>query len=198
MIPRPRILLLAAGGSRRFGGPKLLARRDGESLLRRAARVALGCRSAGCTVVLGACAIRLERELRGLAVDVIVNRAWRTGLSSSLRAGIAAMPASIPGVLVMLADQIGVGPADLELLMAAWKRDPRAIVAARAGAVLGPPVILPRSAFRAVRRLHGDTGAKALLSDPARPVIEIGITSAEFDVDTPADLARWRRDAVLS
>jgi molybdenum cofactor cytidylyltransferase len=98
----------------------------------------------------------------------------------------------------MLADQIGVSPADLELLMAAWQRDPRAIVAARAGAVLGPPVILPRSAFRAVRRLHGDTGAKALLSDPARPVIEIGITSAEFDVDTPADLARWRRDAVLS
>lgn len=198
MIPRPRVLLLAAGASRRFGGPKLLARRDGESLLRRAARVALGCRTAGCTVVLGAGAIRLERELAGLAVDIVVNRAWRTGLSSSLRAGIAAIPASTPAALVMLADQILVGPADLELLMAAWQRNPRAIVAARAGQVLGPPVILPRSAFRFVRRLRGDAGAKALLSDPARRVIEIGITSAGFDVDTPADLARWRADAVLS
>lgn len=198
MIPLPRVLLLAAGGSRRFGGPKLLARYGGESLLRRAARVALGCRSAGCTVVLGAGAFRLERELKGLAVDIAVNRAWRTGLSSSLRAGIAAMPASVPGVLVMLADQVSVGPADLELLMAAWQRDPRTIVAARAGAVLGPPVILPRSAFRAVRRLRGDTGAKALLSDPARTVIEIGITSAGYDVDTPADLARWRTNSVLS
>ena len=162
MIPRPRVLLLAAGGSRRFGGPKLLARRDGESLLRRAARVALGCRSAGCTVVLGARAIRLERELKGLAVDIVVNRAWRTGLSSSLRAGIAALPVSTPGVLVLLADQVSVGPADLELLMAAWQRDPRTIVAARAGAVVGPPVILPRSTFRAVRRMRGD----ALLEFP--------------------------------
>jgi hypothetical protein len=40
--------------------------------------------------------------------------------------------------------------------------------------------------------------AATLLSDPACPVIEIAITSAEFDVDTPADLARWRKDAVLS
>ncbi|MEX2150739.1 MAG: nucleotidyltransferase family protein [Steroidobacteraceae bacterium] len=198
MIPRLRVLLLAAGGSRRFGGPKLLARVEGESLLRRAARVALGCRSAGCTVVLGAGAIRLQRELRGLAVDIVVNRAWRTGLSSSLRAGIAAMPASTPGALVLLADQVCVGPADLELLIAAWQRDSRTIVAARAGAVLGPPVILPRSVFRAVHRLRGDTGAKALLSDPDRTVVEVGITSAGFDVDTPADLARWRKDSVLS
>ena len=148
--------------------------------------------------MLGASTIRLKRELKGLAVDIVVNRAWRTGLSSSLRAGIAAMPASTPGALVMLADQVSVGPADLELLMAAWQRDARTIVAARAGAVIGPPVILPRSAFRAVRRLRGDAGAKALLSDPARTVIEIGIPSAGFDVDTPADLARWRTDSVLS
>jgi molybdenum cofactor cytidylyltransferase len=198
MIPRPRVLLLAAGGSRRFGGPKLLARHRGESLLRRTARIALDCRSAGCTVVLGSRAIRLERELKGLAVDIVVNRAWRTGLSSSLRAGVAALPAAVPGALVLLADQVSIGPADLELLMAAWQRDPRTIVAARAGEVLGPPVILPRSAFRAVRRLRGDTGAKALLSDPHRTVVEIGITSAGFDVDTPADLARWRTGYVLS
>jgi molybdenum cofactor cytidylyltransferase len=198
MIPRPRILLLAAGSSRRFGGPKLLARQGGESLLRRAARVALGCRSAGCTVVLGAQAIRLERELKGLAVDIVVNRAWRHGLSSSLRAGIATLPVAVPGALVLLADQVAVGPADLELLMAAWQRGPRTIVAARSGAVLGPPVILPRSAFRAVRRLRGDIGAKALLSDPDRTVVEIGIASAGFDVDTPADLARWRASSVLS
>ena len=198
MIPRPRVVLLAAGGSHRFGGPKLLARRGGESLLRRAARVGLGCRSAGCTVVLGASAIRLERELKGLALDIVVNRAWRTGLSSSLRAGIAGLPPSVPGALILLADQVSVGPADLELLMAAWRHNPRSIVVARAGAVVGPPVILPRSTFRAVRRLRGDTGAKALLSDPARTIIEIGITSAGFDVDTPADLARWRTDSVLS
>jgi molybdenum cofactor cytidylyltransferase len=198
MILRPWVLLLAAGGSRRFGSPKLLARCGGESLLRRAARVALGCRAAGCTVVLGARSIRHARELHGLSINIVVNRNWRQGLSSSLRAGITTIPPHVPGALVLLADQVSVGPADLELLIAAWRRHPRAIVAARAGTVIGPPAILPRSEFRAVRRLRGDTGARALLSDPSRAVIEIRITSAAFDVDTPADLARWRAAPVLS
>ena len=197
MIPRPWVLLLAAGGSRRFGSPKLLARLDGQSLLRRCARVALGCRAAGCIVVLGANASRLERELRGLPVDVVVNRNWRRGLSSSLRAGLAALPPAAPAALVVLADQAALGPTDFELLIAAWRRQPRAIVAARAGEVIGPPAIFPRRTFRDLGRLRGDVGARALLQDPSRSVTEIGIANAAFDVDRPADLAgRWTMPVV--
>jgi len=189
MILPPWVLLLAAGGSRRFGSPKLLVRLDGETLLRRSARVALGCRAAGCLVVLGANAIRLERELRDLPVGIVVNGDWRRGLSSSLRAGLAALPATATAALVMLADQAALGPADLELLVAAWRRQPRAIVAAHADDVTGPPVIFPRSTFRDLRRLRGDAGAKALLRDASRSVIEIGIPRSAFDIDRPTDLA---------
>jgi molybdenum cofactor cytidylyltransferase len=198
MILPPWVLLLAAGGSRRFGSPKLLARFDGESLLRRSARVALGCRAAGCLVVLGANATRLKRELRGLPVDIVVNRHWRRGLSASLRAGIAALPATAPAALVMLADQASLGPADLELLVAAWQRRPRAIVVARAGAVIGPPAIFPRRCFRDLRRLRGDTGAKPLLRDPSRVVIEIDIPNATEDIDRPADRLKRSTMPVVS
>ena len=189
MILPPWVVLLAAGGSRRFGSPKLLSRLDGQTLLRRSVRVALGCRAAGCIVVLGANAIRLERELRDWPVAIVVNRDWRRGLSSSLRAGLAALPVSAPAALVMLADQAALGRADLELLIAAWRRQPRAIVAARADDVTGPPAIFPRSAFRELRRLRGDAGAKTLLRDTSRSVIGIGIPRAAFDIDRPADLA---------
>ena len=135
MIPRPWVLLLAAGGSRRFGSPNyspaLTANRC--CVAPRAWRSVAAL--AGCIVVLGANAIRLERELRDWPVDIVVNRDWRRGLSSSLRAGLAALPATAPAALVMLADQAALGPADLELLIAAWRRQPRAIVAARAGDV---------------------------------------------------------------
>lgn len=189
MILPPWVLLLAAGGSRRFGSTKLLARLDGETLLRRAARTALGSRACGCTVVLGASAIRLERELRGLPLDIAVNRHWRRGLSSSLVAGLAALPPCAPAALVLLADQVMVGPADLELLIAAWRRQPRAIVATRTAETLGPPAIFPRHCFRDLRRLRGDTGAKRLLLDPSRRVVEIGIAHSAADVDRPTDLA---------
>ncbi len=198
MILRPWVVLLAAGGSRRFGRPKLLERLRGETLIHRAARVALSCRAAGCTIVLGAHASRLAPKVAGLPLAVIVNRGWRTGLAGSLRAGIASIPPTAPAALVLLADQVAIGPADLELLIAAWRTAPRSIVAARSGAALGPPAILPRGVFRDVRPLRGDTGAKSLLADPSRRVIEIAIEAAAIDVDQPEDLDRQPAGAVIS
>jgi molybdenum cofactor cytidylyltransferase len=198
MILRPWVILLAAGGSRRFGGPKLLARIQHESLLHRAARASLGCRPAGCIVVLGARARRLERELRQLPVQVVVNRRWRAGLSGSLRAGIGALPPSACAALVLLADQAAIGPADLELLIAAWQLEPRAIVTSRAGDARSPPAILPRATFAAMRRLRGDTGARKLLSNTRRRVIELEIPGAAWDVDRPTDLTQFPGGRVLS
>jgi CTP:molybdopterin cytidylyltransferase MocA len=198
MILRPWVVLLAAGGSRRFGGPKLLARIERETLLHRAARAALGCRPAGCVVVLGAHAHRLRRELRELPVEIVVNRRWRAGLSTSLRAGIGALPRAARAALVLLADQAAIGPAELELLIAAWRRAPRAIVVARAGEIRGPPAILPRASFGALRRLRGDAGARRLLADPGRRVIEVEIPGAARDVDRPSDLTQFAGFRVLS
>ena len=196
MITRPWVLLLAAGAARRYGSPKQLARVGGESMLRRMARVALASRPAGCLVVLGASASRLRRELRDLPVSIAVNRRWRQGLSGSIAKGIAALPSSARAVLILLADQAEIGPADLELLAAAWRKSPRSIVAARADGVLGPPAILPRRLFRALRGLHGDQGARELLRDPARHVIGFDLPGAASDVDRPADLARINRATV--
>jgi molybdenum cofactor cytidylyltransferase len=193
MIARPWAVLLAAGASRRFGGPKLLARIGRKSLLRRMAECALASRPAGCVVVLGARAGRLQRELDGLPVTVAVNRRWRFGLASSLAAGISALPRHARAVIVLLADQARVGPGDLQLLMAAWRIRPQAIVAAHARGVLQPPAILPRALFRDLRRLKGDRGARDLLRDASHAVIAFEMPQAAEDLDVPEDLAALRR-----
>jgi CTP:molybdopterin cytidylyltransferase MocA len=192
MIPRPWVVLLAAGGSRRFGAPKQLARIGGDSMLRRAALVAVDAAAAGCVVVLGAQATRVALEVAGLPVRVVVNRRWRSGLGSSLASGIAALPADARGALVLLADQAAVGPAALELLCAAWRIAPRNIVASRSGRVLGPPAIFPRRCFPALRRLRGDRGARELLRDRSQGVVALELREAFSDVDRPQDLERVR------
>lgn len=194
MIPRPWVVLLAAGASRRFGSPKQLARLGGDSLLRRTARVALACDPAGCIVVLGARAPRLRRELAGLDVRVVVNLRWREGLSRSLAAGVAALPAEARGVLVLLADQAALGPAELEMLFSCWRRAPRRIVATRVGDTLGPPAIIPRTLFFALRRLRGDRGARDLLRDPRYHAIGLELPGTALDVDRPSDLAALREN----
>jgi CTP:molybdopterin cytidylyltransferase MocA len=198
MIRRPWVILLAAGGSRRFGAAKQLARIGGRSLLRRAAECAIASRPGGCIVVLGARAARLERELQGLAVRIVRNPGWKSGMAGSLRKGIAALPAAAPAALVFLADQAALGPGDLAVLAAASRRAPRAIVTARAGGVRCPPAVIPRRLFPAVRRLRGEAGARELLRDRRRRVIEFDMPRAALDVDGPGDLGRIARSAMLS
>jgi molybdenum cofactor cytidylyltransferase len=193
MIPRPWVVLLAAGGSRRYGAQKQLARFGRESLLRRMARVALAAAPAGCVVVLGARASRVSRELSDLHVRPVINRRWRSGLGSSLAAGIAALPANAPGALVLLADQAAIGPAELELLCAAWRAAPGSIVASRSGRIVGPPAIFPRRYFAELRRLRGDQGARSMLRDQSRQVIAMEIAAATSDADHPSDLDRITR-----
>jgi len=193
IILRPWAILLAAGGSRRFGRPKQLVRIRGETFLRHAATLALAACPERCVVVLGAHATRLAGELKELPVRIAVNRRWRAGLSTSLRTGLAALPASAPAALIMLADQVDVSPADLRRLLKHWRRQPRAIVASLAEGVRRPPAVLPRASFASLRRIRGDAGARGLLADPHRQVIEVGLASAAIDVDRPADLGRIRR-----
>jgi molybdenum cofactor cytidylyltransferase len=193
MIARPWVVLLAAGGSRRFGRPKQLARIAGESILRRAVRSAVAIAPGGCVVVLGAQAERLRQELSGLPAQVVVNRAWRRGLSSSLVAGLDALPQTARAALLVLADQASLGPGDLALVAAAWQARPRSVVASLAGGVLGPPAVFPRRHFGELRRLRGDQGARDLLRHPGRPVVVIELPAAALDVDTPADAARVRQ-----
>ncbi len=193
MIRLPWAVLLAAGASQRFGRPKLLARYRGQTLLLRAARTALAVCPGRTIVVLGATRGRLAAELRGLPLQVVVNRGWREGQATSLRCGLDALPPSASAALLLLADQPAVTPAGLRRLLAAWRRSPHSVVAAVAEGLPQAPAVLPRRTFARLRRLTGDEGARSLLRDPAEKVIGVRLPGAARDVDRPADLGRARR-----
>jgi len=195
--PRPLpdlwTIVLAAGGASRFGRNKLLLKAGGESLLRRATRLASRLTGSRCLVVLGADASQLRAELAGLDVAIVVNRAWRDGMAGSLRAGVEALPASAAAVLVMLADQYAVGAHDLDRLARSWSRRPRMAAAATLGGTPGAPAILPRRYFEPIRRLRGDQGARRLLREAGAGVILVDMPAAAQDLDAPGDRESFRR-----
>jgi len=86
-MQRIEILVLAAGKSERFGRNKMLEPIDGKEMLRGVVGEALQS-GAEVTVVVGHERERVEQILKGLDVKVIYNENYRSGMSSSIKAGI--------------------------------------------------------------------------------------------------------------
>lgn len=189
-------LLLAAGGGSRLGQPKALVRVGGALLVERG--VALLAR-AGCdpiVVVLGASALQVRTEAELGTALVVVNDEWRTGMGSSLRAGLAALTATpAAAAVITLVDQPDVTAAALDRLIYAWHTGATAAVATFGGAQRNP-VLLDRALWSAAAAAAtGDRGARAFLR--SRPDLVTAVpcddVASAADIDTPADLASFAR-----
>jgi molybdenum cofactor cytidylyltransferase len=188
--PSLHAIVLAAGGSSRFGSPKQLVRVDGRPLLHAAVARAVEVAGHAVSVVLGAHAADLAPLLRHSAASIVINRDWSEGMASSIRAGVSRLPGSCGGVMLVLADQAAVSAEDLRRLATNWRRQPDYIVAAQYGATLGAPAIFPASSFRDLAELRGDRGAQSLFKRNPDRVIRVPMDSASIDIDTPEDLLR--------
>ncbi len=186
-------IVLAAGASSRFGSAKQLVRIGDRPLLSLVTGRTAEVVGHALIVVLGARAAQLAPLLKHSAGSVVVNRDWREGLASSIRAGIARLPSSCTGVMLVLADQACVTAGDLRRLAGAWNRQPLAVAAARYGATIGAPAIFPRHLFAQLSELRGDSGARMLLKRHADRLVKVPMASAAFDLDTPDDLLELSR-----
>ena len=178
-------IVLAAGGGRRFGGPKAVAEVGGERLVDRACRV---LREGGCApvvAVLGAAVVPVPG-----ADDVVVNPAWADGMGSSLRAGLDAEALAGDGVVaavVVLADQPWLSPSAARAVSRGATAS--SLVTAVYAGERGHPVLLGRDHWAGVRELaRADVGARAYLAAHAAAVTEVEVPGSAADVDHPEDL----------
>jgi molybdenum cofactor cytidylyltransferase len=147
----------------------------------------LKSKAAGSVAVLGHEAEAVRDALSGLEIKTAENLDYATGLASSLKAGIRALPPDAAGALVALSDMPGVKTADLDRLIDAFiAAGGKAIVRATHNGKRGNPVILPRALFAEVERLEGDTGARQIVESAPLDVIDVELgEAASLDVDTP-------------
>lgn len=194
------VLIPAAGASRRLGQPKQLLRYRGETLMRRAIRLAASLAPLEIIVVTGA-----NRESMTAAIDAcrragstadgvreVCNPDWGGGLGGSIARGADALSPGARGVMVMLCDQWRICRRDLETLLNTWQSDTDRIVCAQASGRQGPPVIFPAACFADLCKLEGDHGAREVLAAHADLVHPVEIPNAAADLDTQADLAALR------
>jgi molybdenum cofactor cytidylyltransferase len=181
-------IVLAAGASRRFGSPKQLVRFEGQLLIQRVIAAATELAGSAVSVVLGAHAAEIASNLPSGTASILINRGWQEGIGSSIRLGVSRLPGACDGVLIMLGDQPMVGSASLNRLAAAWRRQPRSIIASRYHAVTGVPAIFPRWCFNDLAGLRGDQGARMLIGRYGDHVVRLSHPEAAVDIDYPEDL----------
>ena len=189
-------LILAAGGSARFGRPKQLLLFQGETLVRRAVRAATEPCEAGIIVVAGDTRALIEAELRESAATVVENPEWRSGLGTSIRCGLQHLIASAPeldAVVLMACDQPFVDAETVAALVAKQATSGKAIVASSYANTLGIPALFDCSCFATLLALPDDSGAKALIESRLADVASIEFEKGAIDIDTPADFERLTR-----
>lgn len=190
--PEVTCVVLAAGSSTRMGGPnKLLECVDDGPMVVTVVRAALASRADEVLVVTGEDRERVEACLSGLPVRLLWNPDHIEGLSTSLRAGVSALPSGARAVVVCLGDMPLVCPGHIDALIQAFLAHPeRSIFVPTWQGERGNPVLWTVDLFPEIGTLEGDMGAKVLMSrHPAKvrevPVDEPGILT---DVDTPEAL----------
>ena len=197
--PRIGALLLAAGQSRRMGGPnKLLAEIDGVPMVARVAQRLLASRARPIIAVLGNQADAVDAALGKLPVERVRNPDFAAGLSTSLKRGIAALPPELDGVIVCLGDMPLISGRHLDRLIAAFNPlEGRAIIVPTRRGKRGNPVLWSKRFFAQMTELAGDVGAKHLIGEHADLVAEVEMDddAVLVDIDTPEalDALRQRR-----
>lgn len=191
--PRVGVVVLAAGRGSRFGDerPKTLARLGRRPLVAHAVAAARASGLRPVVVVVG-CQAAEVAAAAGVGIEVLIeNPNWEEGMSTSLRAGLAAILAdrSITAVSVALADQPRIGAEAHRRLADAHQQGGAELAVATYEGKRGHPVLIGRTLFAEAMRMTGDQGARTLLA--AYPVVEVPCdgTGEATDVDTRADLA---------
>jgi molybdenum cofactor cytidylyltransferase len=186
-------IILAAGGSKRFGGTKQLLNWHGQPFVRAVAKTALDAGLSPVLVVTGADANEVERAVNDLDVNIIRNDDWQGGQGTSIRAGVQALPGKpkTGACVFLLADQPQIPASVIRALMETHANGlypiiaPLVLMEQRAN-----PVLFDCVTFPDLLALEGDVGGRAIFSKHKVEFMPWHDDILLLDVDKPEDYKR--------
>ena len=192
---RTTAILLAAGQSTRMGAHnKLLLDVGGQPMVRRVAETLLASRIDSVLAVLGHEHTAIAEALEGLPLRTVFNPDYAAGQMSSVRAGIEAISEDPAAIVVALADQPALEPADIDFLIDAFLAlpEPNILIPVR-GRHRGNPIVLPGAQRQ--RLLDGgfNFGCRNLIERHPEAVATIEVPNSHCvqDIDTPVAYDAW-------
>ena len=193
-------LILAAGASTRMGRTKQLLRFNGVTLLDRILNEALYSELDEIFLILGYQASEIKRALGQTLthkkLQVIENRNYAQGISSSITAGLSAIEANYDHMMILLADLPHINSRLINLLLNGYLESGLSIGAIQVKSKRSHPVIFGKALYDELYKLRGDVGAKAIFDKFGDRVclVEPDFNFSDRDIDTPEDYAAFQQD----
>jgi molybdenum cofactor cytidylyltransferase len=180
-------VILAAGGSKRFGQPKQLLDWYGQPVIRIVALTALQAGLSPLIVVIGAASQEVASVIKDLPLRIVTNEKWETGLSTSIKEGINSLPKEVGGIVFLQADQPQIPSSLIRSLVEAHKNSLNPIVAPLIDGQRGNPVLFDRITMPEFKFLRLEMGGRELFSKFPVQWIIWHDKNLLLDIDTPSD-----------
>lgn len=185
MSGRIAAIVLAAGTSSRMGDQnKLLLKFNDQTMVSHVIDQLVSSNASDIIVVTGNDFEDVTKSIMQ-KVEFTHNPDYNQGLSSSLKAGISALPSAADGVMVCLGDMPYITSIHYNHLIAAFALGK--IIVPTSNGKIGNPLIFSKEYFKDFEGLSGDKGARKLLKTYPEQVVQVDLgTDAIFnDIDTP-------------
>jgi molybdenum cofactor cytidylyltransferase len=184
-------VILAAGDSTRFGRPKQELMWYGKTFLENVIRTAILAELGTVCVILSNNAYsHYITNINNPILFSAINTNSVNGQSSSIRAGIQALPANTGGVVFLLCDQPQIPAQLIRDLINRHAESHAPIIAPFVGGRRANPVLFDRCTFPDLLTLEGDMGGRAFFSKYPIDYIPWNDENILLDVDTPEDYSR--------
>ncbi|MEM7348404.1 MAG: selenium cofactor biosynthesis protein YqeC [Chloroflexota bacterium] len=189
---RTAVVILAAGGSSRFGSPKQLADWQGQTFVERAVDTALASQADLRIIVLGAEVKQSQQRINAQPIQIVINEAWAEGQSTSMKAGLAAVPDSISAVIFSLVDLPRITPDIIDQLISRHRQTLAPLVWPEFEGKRGNPVLFDKQLFDQLAKIEGDQGGRPIIKAYQAVAERVKVDDNKIlqDFDDPETLAK--------
>lgn len=185
-------VILAAGLSSRMGSSKPLLTLGDRSLLGHCRVLFAGCGVTDLLAVVGHRAEEVGAECVSLGLSAVENPDYRSGMFSSVRRAVSALPAGIEAFFMLPVDIPLVRPATVRSLLEAFAAGGNAVLFPTFTGRRGHPPLIPAGLIPPILAHDGDGGLELLLGRYPGREIAVWDEGILLDADTPEDLQRLR------
>jgi molybdenum cofactor cytidylyltransferase len=187
-------VILAAGEPERFEGVKHLARIKGMPMLQHSLNAANGSGADYVLLVIGSSSTEILSAIDLGRAQVVLNKNYKRGVSTSVKVGIANMPQDCKGAIIMVADQPFLKSFHLNRMMKVFRLKNSEVVILSHKGEPRSPVLISSKLFHKLVELKGDTGARqALRKRKDIELVEISDDNVFFDIDTRREYTEMNR-----